>query len=468
MRSILARIFSTRYMVRESLIRGDIPSSKEAYMTSFGIALPSMVEMVSVSVIGIINTAMVGNLGSYAVTAVGLTAQPRMVFLSLFFAMNIGVTAIVSRRRGQNDQQAVRLCVKQALIIGIILSLLMVVLAVSTADWVMKIAGAQEDTIVPASDYFRITGVGLVFQSLSMTICAAQRGVGNTRITMITNMAANATNIILSYLLINGNLGFPRLEVKGVALAAVAGFFVGFLIAFLSLFKKGSYIRISFKDSWKLDIPMMKSIIKIGSGSMLEQVALRVGFLVYARVVADLGTDHFAAHQVANQLMGLSFNLAEGIGVATTALVGQNLGKKRPDLSVIYAKIGQRLSMMISIILATASTFGRYLFASLFSDDPVVINLAANVMLILVFVLPIQTSHIVMGGSLRGSGDIKYVAMTMLITVTIIRPIISILLIYTFGFGLEGAWFALAFDQTLRLILLYIRFSKEKWLTINV
>jgi putative MATE family efflux protein len=248
----------------------------------------------------------------------------------------------------------------------------------------------------------------------------------------------------------------------------VGGFTVSMVMALCSLLGGRAYLRISIRDSWKPDLPMIKSIMHIGGGSMIEQVAMRVGFLVYARVVADLGTASFAAHQIASQLMILSFTFADGIGVATTSLVGQNLGRGRPDLSIMYGKIGQRIAIVISICISVVSIFARHFFAALFTTDSAIISLTANFVIILAMILPVQTSHIVMGGSLRGAGDVKYVAFTMLLTVTVIRPALSILMVYVFGLGLVGAWLGMVFDQVVRMILLFRRFSKGKWINIDV
>ena len=466
--NLLERLFSTQYMVRDDLRHGELTPTKEAYRLSMRIAFPAMVEMFSVAVMGMVSTAMVGRLGPYAVAAVGLTGQPRMIFTTLFIAMNTGVTAIVSRRKGQDDQASAQTCVRQALLVGFFLAIAMSVLASLTAEPLMWFAGAQSDTIGASSEYFRIVSMGLIFQTLSLTICAAQRGVGNTRITMICNLAANITNIVLSYLLIGGNHGFPRLEVRGAAIATVSGFAVGFALVVFSLFRKDAYLRISFKDDWKPDIPMLHNIMRIGGGAMVEQLALRVGFFAYARIVADLGTNSFAAHQIATQLLMLSFTFSEGIGAATTSLVGQNLGKKRPDLAIMYGKIGQRIAFIIAVIISIGSIAGRHSFAFLFTDDRSIVDMTAVLIIIIAAILPIQTSHIVMSGTLRGAGDVKYVALTMLITVTLIRPIFSAILIYGFGFGLTGAWYALACDQVVRAILLLRRFSQSKWIDIAV
>ncbi|MDR1689271.1 MAG: MATE family efflux transporter [Clostridiales bacterium] len=466
--NILKKFFSTQNLVKENMRLGEITPSREAYKTALLIALPAVLEMISMSVISMADTAMVGKIGHHVVAAVGLTNQPRMIFLAVFFALNVGVTAIVSRRKGEGDREAARLCLRQALLIELVLVVIMSFLAVILAHDMMLLAGAEADTIGPATDYFRIIGAGLVFNALSMTICGAQRGVGNTRVTMMVNITANVVNVFFNFLLIEGRFGFPRMEAAGAALATVIGYAVGFCLALYSVLNKESYLKISRRDNWKINIPMMKGIAAIGGNSIFEQVAMRIGFFAYTRIVADLGTDKFAAHQIAMQLMNLSFTFADGIAVATTALVGQNLGKKRHDLSIMYGKIGQRMALVIAIIIGAVSISGRYIFPTIFTDNVSVIATTAGIISILGLIQPVQTSQIVMAGSLRGAGDTKFVALTMLVTVALIRPGFCLLFVNVLGMGLPGAWFAIMADQIVRLVMLYWRFSSGKWVNIKV
>ncbi|MCL2708928.1 MAG: MATE family efflux transporter, partial [Defluviitaleaceae bacterium] len=448
--------------------RGEITEDREAYRSMLAIAVPAVAEMVSIALIGMVDVVMVGRLGAYAVTAVGLTTQPRFIFLSVFFALNVAVTAIVSRRKGEGNREAARLCLRMAIFFEIALGTLLAAISVFVSRDIMLLAGAKADTVDAAAIYFKTMSYSLPMQILSVTICAAQRGVGNTRVTMKVNITANVIKLALNFLLIEGRFGFPRLEVQGAAISTVIGMTTGLILAVASLLPSDAYLRISFRDSWKLDRAMLKTIFRLTGGSMLEQVSFRVGFFTYARIVADLGTDSFAAHMIAMQLMNLSFTFADGFAAASTSLVGQNLGKRRPDLSIMYGKIGQRLAFCVAVVLCFASFYGRFFFASLFTSEPPIISLTAGIIVILAMILPMQTSQIVMAGSLRGAGDTRYVALTMLITVVFIRPGVSFLMIYVFGMGLSGAWYAIAADQAVRLLMLFTRFSRGRWINLSV
>ena len=466
MTQLVRKLFSTSAMVKPDNRLGEIPPTKLAYKTAMLLSAPAVAEMVLIALIGMMDTVMVGGLGSYAIAAVGITGQPRMLFMSLFFALNIGVTAIVSRRKGAGEQKDANLCLMQSLMLTGAMSVIMAVPAFLLSAPLMRLAGAKADTIGAATVYFQIVSLSLPIQAITTAISSAQRGVGNTKIALYINLSANVVNVIFNFLLIEGRFGFPRLEVAGASLATSIGGAVGLLIAILSISRKKNYLSFRQMPRWRPDWPMLKLISKIGGNAMFEQVCLRVGFFLYARIVADLGTFQLAAHQISMQMLNLTFTIGDGLSVASTALVGQNLGKKRPDLSLMYGKIGQRLAFVASAVMIGVILLVRVPFAGFFTNELALVQLSSGILILCAIIQPLQTSQVVMGGSLRGAGDTRYVAMTMLITVAVCRPIISMLFIHVFHMGLAGAWWAIFLDQIIRLVMLYTRFSRGRWMRI--
>lgn len=471
---ILERIFSVQNMLPKKHIRGEIPSSAQAYKNVWHIAGPSVLEMVAQSIIGSVDTMMVGTLGSAAIAAVGLTNQPRMLMLAVFFAMNAGVTAIVARRKGEGRPEEANRTLRNALLLILGLTFVIMIAALAFSRQLMELAGAQPDTIDDANTYFRILAWALPINALNMCINAAQRGVGNTRITMMVNIIANLVNVAFNYLLIGGNLGFPALGVTGAALATVLGFAVALVLSLISILghsKNNGFLRLSFKADWRLHSDTVRAITRVGGNAMIEQVAMRIGFFVYARIVADLGTKAFAAHQVCMQFLNITFTVGDGIGIAATALVGQKLGEKRPDLSMLYGKVSQRMAFAASMTLLSVLIIFRTPLVSMFIDetrDPEVLALASQVMIMVALFQPFQTSSVVISGCLRGAGDNRFVARIMLVCVTFIRPLLSLLAIYRLNFGLMGAWAASLVDMSIRLLCVYTRFNSAKWFDIKV
>ncbi len=466
---VLGRFYAVDRMVKKEQLRGELPSTREAYKNLLTIALPSVLEMVLMSLIGSIDTAMVATLGQEAMAAVGLTGQPRMLMLCMFMALNIGVTAIVARRKGQGDQKDANQTLRNALVIIMMFAAVVMSLALGFSRQLMLFAGAKSDTVDMANTYFRVQAWFLPVNALTLCINAAQRGVGNTKTTMQVNVTANLVNVVFNYLLIGGHFGFPAWGVFGAAIATAIGYCVGCVMAVISLIrgsKANGFLQVSLHDDWRLKKDTVKAIFKTGGNAMIEQLALRFGFFAYARIVADLGTAAFAAHQTCMQCLNLSFTFADGLGVAGTSLVGQMLGKKRPDLSVVYGKCSQRLALTVALVLASTIVLLRAPIARIFLDptaSPEAYPMALQVMLVVALFQPFQTSSVVFSGCLRGAGDTKYVAAVMMICVALIRPFCAYMAVYKLQLNLIGAWMASLIDMTLRMVLVARRFSGGKW-----
>jgi putative MATE family efflux protein len=239
--------------------------------------------------------------------------------LSAFIALSVGVTAIVARRKGENLPDKASQTLRNALVLIAGLTVVVMTLTLIFSRRILLIAGAQPETIQMADEYFRIMVYFLPVNTITLCINAAQRGVGDTRITMVANIAANVVNIFFDYLFIYGNWGFPKLGVAGDAWASGIGFCVGMIISVVACFaSKGSshFLHLSFKEDWRLHRETVTSILKIGGNSAIEQIAQRAGFFVYAIIIANLGTEVFAAHQVGMQFLSLSFNFASGLAAA--------------------------------------------------------------------------------------------------------------------------------------------------------
>ncbi len=474
--NVLKRLLAPQYLVKEAHRLGELPDGKTAYRDVMKIALPSIIEMVLMSLIGSVDTMMVGNeLGAEALSSVGLPTQPRMLLLCMFFALNVGVTAIVARRKGEEKQDSANSTLRNALMLALGLSVLLAGLAIVFAVPLMRLAGgdtAESDKVFwDAVDYFRIMTYALPVNALSMCVCAAQRGIGKTKITMWVNMGSNLINVFFNYCLIGGHLGFPRLEVKGAAIASVVGMCAGLVMALATVTAGGKYkgyLHLSVRDKWRFEKSSMESILRVGGNAAIEQLGIRFGFFVYARILFSLGTTMYAANQICMQLLSITFTFGDGLGVAATSLVGQNLGRKRADLSMLYGKICQRFAVMISLVLGVLIVAFRYQIAGLFigentlNADQVIFH-AARTMLVLAAIQPFQTSSVVLSGSLRGAGDNLYVALIATICVSVVRPVMGLIAVNLLHMDLMGTWIFGLFEIVLRFAFFYPRFASGKW-----
>ncbi len=469
----ITSLFTSNGMARKLNCCGDIPNTKTLYKDFMLMAWPAMVESVLMSLVNLVDTMMVSKCGTNAVAAVGLTTQPRMIFYAVFFALSVAVTAIVSRRRGQNDRDGANACLAQAMGLVAVLGVVLCGAAIVVADPLLRFAGANNDTIVEATSYFRITVFGLMFTSFGMIINAAQRGSGNTKLSMRTNVTANITNIIFNALLINGLWIFPELGVTGAAIATLIGNIASFAMSLFSLFQKGKYLQFNFKGMVCWNIQQLKVLGKVALGASSEQLIMRVGFFVFAKVIAELGTAEVATHTICMNIMLLSFASGDGLGVAASALIGQNLGKNRPDLATLFAKAGQRVGLLVSFLLILLMSFGGGFMIRLFADPAdvnysYVVEAGRVLTFFIAAISPGQISQVIYNGALRGAGDTKYVAVTSMISIGVFRTLLAVVLCKFTPLGLFGAWISLFADQYVRLIFSAYRFISGKWKEIHI
>ena len=243
-------------------------------------AWPAVLESFFTSLAGMIDTMMVSSMGSYAVAAVGLTNQPKFIGLTPFFAINVAVSALVARRKGEKNKKAANETLMTALLLSLLICAAVSVIFVVWAEPILRIAGSNADTHAPASAYFRIIMGGTFFSMIQMLFNAAQRGSGNTRISMTTNVASSITNICFNYCLIGGHFGFPALGCTGAAIATVLGTIVGAAMSFGSLYMKKSYVSLPYiiREKIRPKHYDFRIIGKLASNMLAENLLMRVGF----------------------------------------------------------------------------------------------------------------------------------------------------------------------------------------------
>lgn len=455
--------FNCQYMIKGNQQVGEIPSSKDIYRRTMDVAWPSALESVLVGLVGMVDTMMVGSIGPEAIAAVGITNQPRLIFLAIIFSLNVGVTAIVARRKGAEDRDGANGVLKQAVVLSSIIALLSSFIGIFFAREINLFAGAGSDIIDDATAYFQIIMLGMFFNSLLLTINAAQRGIGKTKISMRTNLTANGINIVFNYLLIGGNLGFPRLGVRGAAIATVLGFAVGFVMSLMSVLHTDSFLSLRTHGSWRFERETLQPMWKVCSSALVEQMCMRFGFFIYVKIVATLGTIAFATHQICMNVFSISFSVGDGLSVASSSLVGQSLGAKRPDMAIIHGKVCQRIAQMLSAVLTVIFIVFRRPIMMAFTTDEAIILQGMSIMIVLALTCFIQNSQVVTMGSLRGAGDTRYTALVSLISIAIIRPGSAWLFCYPMALGIMGAWYSMFFDQCVRMALSVVRFSSGNW-----
>ena len=444
--------------------------NRRTIRTAMNMAVPAMIESFFVAFAGLIDSLMVSALGSNAVAAVGLTAQPKFMGLSVFLAINVAISALVARRFGENKRREANALLSTALVLICGLSVLLGIVFVALAPQIMNLCGSTPETHDSAVLYYRIVMGGMIFNCIQMGINSAQRGAGNTKITMRTNITSNTLNIIFNYLLINGHCGFPALGIMGAALATVLGTVVSCIMSVISIMKSDFFVSIPYiiKEKIMPSMRALKNLVKVGYSVFFEQILMRIGFMMTAIMAAHQGNAAMAAHQVGMNIMALSFSFGDGLQAAAVALIGRSLGEKKPEKAKEFGRTCQMIGGIISVALAVIYFFGARLLMGLFFEEAEIVGIGVGIMRLIIIIVLFQIRQVIYMGCLRGAGDTLYTAIASTISVTLIRTGVSYLCGYAFGWGIAGIWMGVLGDQISRYVFAAMRFKKGKWVQIKI
>lgn len=434
-----------------------------------GLAWPAIVDQFLSMAVGMVDTAMVGRLGAPALASVGLGAQVMMMATAIFSSVTTGTTALVARCIGAEQPEEACRVARQSLVMGGAIAILASLTLVTFARQIVTalFGSAEEQVLADTCIYVRTVAMALVPQFLLIVTNSVLRGSGDTKTPMRVMAIANLVNVTWNYLLIFGIGIFPRLEVRGAAIATALAHTVGGCIVLFVLFGGRKVVRLSLRDDFRPDLTVLKRILNIGIPAGLEQAVMRTGQMGFTMILASLGTVSYAAHRIAMQAESLSFMPGFGFALAATSLVGQGLGANDPKEAersgleaARLAAIGMGSMGLVFLIFPRA-------LVSLFTNDQAVIAQSAVVIRIVAISQPFMALNMVLAGGLRGAGDTRTVMLVTGLGVCGIRIALAYLLVQL-GYGLVGAWIAMSIDLIARGSLLFWRFTHGGWKHVKV
>lgn len=433
------------------------------------LAWPAIVEMLLHMMVGIVDTAMVGRLGPTALASVGLANQIFFLGTTVFAAIATGATSLVARHIGAKEPEQAGHIARQSLLMGFCFAGLITVTFLLSAQNIVALLFRQLEPEVLhfSSLYVRIISLALILHFFMILVNAVLRGAGDTKTPMRLTGIVNAVNVIGNYFLIFGVGPFPALGVQGAAIATAFAQGLGGLIAIYVLTANPT-LRVSLVLPFTVDLVAIRRILRIGVPAALEQSTMRVGQLFYTMIVASLGTIPYAAHQVALNAESLSFMPGFGFSLAATTLVGQNLGAKDPDRAERSGFMANQMAMLVMSVMGVVFFFFPDQLVSIFTSDPEVIALARVCLRLIALTQPFLATIMVLAGGLRGAGDTKSILKISLYGFLGIRVVLAYLFTIVLGYGLVGAWVAMAIDLVVRGVLMRLRYGSGQWKTLKI
>ena len=427
---------------------------------SFGeinkLAFPAILAGISEPLISIVDSAVVGRLGTLELGAVGLSTSFFLLLLWGLSSMKSAISSLVAYYYGKGDIEVIKTLIPQSILVSATIGIVFCGLTVPFSEEIFKLYDAKGQILNIADEYYTIRAIGLPITLSTFSIFGVFRGFQNTYWAMIISLTGAFLNCILDYGLVFGELGFPMLKVEGAAWASVISQLSMLIGAIFILKIKYNHVyAFSFKPNSKL-----KTLLGIGGNLFLRTIALNISYYFGNRFATSYGNQYIAAHTIAMNIWLFSSFFIDGYANAGNAIAGKIFGKG--DKNMLY-HTGIRLvkiSILIAVILSLIYTFMYYVVVDFFTEDVKVKMAFLSVFWIVIISQPINAIAFALDGIFKGLGRAALLRNTLVIgTFIVFIPIIFGM--DFFEFKLFSVWIAFLFWMIFRGGSLFIIFRND-------
>jgi putative MATE family efflux protein len=294
------------------------------------------------------------------------------------------------------------------------------------------------------------------------------RGAGDTTKPLLITLIMNVWNVIAAAVLIFGLGPIPSLRLTGAGIATSSARMLGGLLSMAFLFAGYTAIHIEPRRLFIWDWRLIWRIVRLGIPNIGGTVVGRIGYILFMRIITDLGTTSLAAHHVAVRVESLSFMPGWGLAVAAATLTGQSLGAGRPDLAELSVRRTAIMATAFVSLIALVFVFFNQPLVAVFGSTPEVLALAAVAVQIAALEQPTLVLTMVLSGAMRGAGDTRTPMWVTFFSVLFFRVAAVYLFAIVFGWGLAGVWLGTATDWTGRAALTYVLYRRGRWKRVEV
>jgi putative MATE family efflux protein len=433
----------------------------------FTLAWPTVLAVLLEHAATTVDMIMVGRLGAAEIASVGFSSMINWTLTAMVMGLSIAVTAIVARYIGAGRPEEVSRSLGQSIILALVLSTALSLLIFITAPVILGLFGLEQDVFQLSLPYLRILCFGTIFLSVMSVSSGALRGAGDTRTPMYIGAVATIIHIAINYFLIFGKGGAPNLGIRGAAIGTLVSQLIAAIIYGYLLFSARLRISVALND-FKWDSKRAWQVVRLAVPASSEQVVLEVGLLIYARFIVAFGTIALSGYQVGMQVLSLSFIPNGGISMSAATLIGQNLGagrkkdaKKAGWICVFWGVIAMCSLGVLYLIIPRQ-------LASIFVNDPEVIELAASFIRVVGIAQAMMATYFTLSGALRGAGDTRTPLLVTFLGMYGFRIPAAWIATRYLGMGVQVAFSFLIFDYVVRLVVILIRYQRGKWLDTKV
>jgi MATE family multidrug resistance protein len=424
----------------------------------FELAWPIAAAMLGETALSLVDTKLVGGLGSAALGGVGVATTFMYLAYALTYGGMRGVKVRTAHAVGEGHSQDSFQYARAGVLLGVGYGTVVFALCRDVGP-VLVALGATPEIVPYAREFLAAVTFGAPFMGGLSALVQHRQGLGDSRTPMIVGIAANVFNAALGYSLIYGHFGLPAFGVRGGGYATAFIGFVEFLVMLALLLraeKRAEKPNIGLKQA-------MNEVLELGFPTGLQFMVETLAFTAFTVLLGSIGKEEIAAHQIALNIIRTSFLPGVAISEATSVLVGRALGRRRLYEADSAVKSGLALAIGFMFVCGILFATAGGPLAAFFSRDDLVVTNAKRLLLVAAVFQVLDAINIVLRGSLRGAKDVRAVAIIGILIVWGCLPTSAWVLGKHFGLGALGGWLGFIAETTLASIFFWRRWKKGSW-----
>ncbi|MCL2665840.1 MAG: MATE family efflux transporter [Defluviitaleaceae bacterium] len=434
------------------------------------VTYPVVIEQLFITLMGIVNTAMISSVSTDAMSAAGHINNASNIIISLFAALTTGGTIVVAQAIGANDKQRATVVGAQAIMSAAFFSIVVsALLAVFQYPIINALFGGSVLTMKDAGQtYFMYVNLSFPLLAVTQTIFGVLRGSGDTSTPMKITLLMNVVNFLLGYALILGvsfgPIQTPSFGVHGAGIALSAARLAGLIYAAYIIFFTSKTIKLNRLANFKFNGAAQKAVFKLGLPTSADSTMFNAGRMLTQLYIVGMGSAAMAANTVANSIFVFISVPGNALMISVMILIGQRVGRGQIDDIKKTAVFSTVLGMIVIGLICLASLPLMNMTIRLYNlnseEAPLYLNLMYTAFIATALVWP---ASFVTPSALRATGDVKYTMVISILSMWLFRITTGYLLGVVFGLGVIGVWCGMYTDWAVRAVFYHYRILNGKW-----
>lgn len=431
------------------------------------LAVPMIFEMAMESLFAVVDAYFVSKISVDAVATVGLTESCLTIVYSLAWGLSMGITALVARRIGEKDVEGATNSARQAIYLGIVISVFISLIGFFYSEELLQMMGASTSIIATGSGYTKWMVGGNIVIMMLFLINGIFRGAGDAAIAMRSLWVANGINIVLDPLLIFGYGPFPELGVEGAAVATCIGRGCGVVYQLYHLFYGKGIIKLKTGKA-QLNFDLIKKLINLSAGGTGQFIIASASWIFLMQIMSRFGSEALAGYTLAIRVIVFTILPAWGMANAAATLVGQNLGAQQPERAELSVwRTGFFNMIFMGCVMVVFLIFSESLIR-FFTTEQTVIDYGRECLSIVSIGYVFYGYGMIVAQAFNGAGDTRTPTILNFFAFWTIQIPLAYVLAITLNMGPTGLFVAIVSAESLLTVAGILIFRRGKWKQVKV